>query len=95
MNDQNQNNDQSNNHNSNSNAGNHGISVTVVSIGRQRRVTVPAGSTFADCLTSAGFDSQGYSLTLNGSSCQLHERPDNGDILTLTPKVDGGNTDAH
>ena len=69
---------------------NHGINVTVVSIGRQRKVTVPAGSTCADALTSAGFDSQGYSLTLNGSHCQLHERPDNDDILALTPKVDVG-----
>ena len=69
---------------------NHGINVTVVSIGRQRKVTVPSGSTCADALTSAGFDSQGYSLTLNGSHCQLHERPDNDDILALTPKVDGG-----
>jgi len=85
MNDQNQNND------NNTHAGNHGISLTVVSIGRQRKVTVPSGSTCADALTSAGFDAQGYSLTLNGSSCQLHERPDNGDILALTPKVDGGN----
>jgi len=88
MNDQNQNNDQSNNNNSH--AGNHGINITVVSIGRQRKVTVPSGSTCADALTSAGFDSQGYSLTLNASSCQLHERPDNGDILALTPKIDGG-----
>jgi len=84
MNDQNH--DQSNNH---------GINVTVVSIGRQRKVTVPAGSTCSDCLTSAGFDAQGYALTLNGSSCQLHERPDTGDILALTPKVDGGITYAH
>ncbi len=79
--DQNQNHDQSRNH---------GIRITVVSIGRQRQVTVPAGSTCADALTSAGFDSQGYSLTLNGSHCQLHERPDDGDIIALTPKIDGG-----
>ena len=84
MNDQNQNNDQQ------SQSRNHGIRVTVVSIGRQRQVTVPAGSTCADALTSAGFDSQGYALTLNGVHCQLHERPDDGAILALTPKVDGG-----
>ena len=81
MNDQNQNDHQSRNH---------GIRVTVVSIGRQRQVTVPAGSTCADALTSAGFDAQGYALTLNGVHTQLHERPDDGDILALTPKVDGG-----
>ncbi len=69
---------------------NHGIRVTVVSIGRQRQVTVPAGSTCADALTLAGFDAQGYALTLNGVHTQLHERPDDGDILALTPKVDGG-----
>ena len=79
-----------NEQNQNDQSRNHGINVTVVSIGRQRKVTVPSGSTCADCLTSAGFDSQGYSLTLNGSHCQLHERPDNDDILALTPKVDGG-----
>ncbi|RJO66517.1 MAG: hypothetical protein C4523_12230 [Myxococcales bacterium] len=67
-----------------------GLKITVVSIGRQRHVNVPAGSTCADALTAAGFDAQGYSLTLNGSHCQLHERPSDGDILALTPKVDGG-----
>ena len=76
--------------NQNDQSSSHGISVTVVSIGRQRKVTVPSGSTCADALTSAGFDSQGYSLTLNGSHCQLHERPEDNDILALTPKVDGG-----
>ncbi len=67
-----------------------GIKVTVVSIGKQRSVTVPAGSTNADALTAAGFDAQGYAMTLNGTPCQLHERPEDGDILALTPKVDGG-----
>jgi len=67
-----------------------GIKVTVVSIGKQRQVSLPAGSTNADCLREAGFDSQGYALTLNGTPCQLHERPEDGDILALTPKVDGG-----
>ncbi len=81
--DQNQNDHQSQSRNP-------GIRITVVSIGRQRQVTVPAGSTCADALTSAGFDSQGYALTLNGVHTQLHERPDDGDILALTPKVDGG-----
>ena len=76
--------------NQNDQSRNHGINVTVVSIGRQRKVTVPAGSTCADALTSAGFDAQGYALTLNGSHCQLHERPADNDILALTPKVDGG-----
>ncbi len=83
MTDQNQNGPQSQ-------SGNHGIKITVVSIGKQRQITIPTGSTCADALTSAGFDSQGYSLTLNGTHCQLHERPDDGDILALTPKVDGG-----
>ena len=82
------------NHDQQSQSRHSGISVTVVSIGRQRQITVPAGSTCADCLTSASFDAQGYSLTLNGSHCQLHERPDDGDIIALTPKVDGG-TEAH
>ena len=86
MNDQNQNND----NNTQSQSTNHGIGVTVVSIGRQRKITVPSGSTCADALTSAGFDSQGYSLTLNGCHTQLHERPEDGDIIALTPKVDGG-----
>ncbi|RJO65599.1 MAG: hypothetical protein C4523_15750 [Myxococcales bacterium] len=67
-----------------------GIKITVVSIGKQRTVTIPAGSTNADALTAAGFSEVGYALTLNGVGTQLHERPDNGDILALTPKVDGG-----
>ena len=81
------------NHDQQSQNRNHGIRVTVVSIGRQRQVTVPAGSTCTDALTSAGFDAQGYALTLNGVHCQLHERPDDGDIIALTPKVDGGAED--
>ena len=67
-----------------------GIKITVVSIGKQKEVHVPAGSTNADCLREANFDAQGYSLTLNGTLCQLHERPDDGDIIALTPKIDGG-----
>jgi len=67
-----------------------GIKVTVVSIGKQRSVTIPAGSTNSDALTAAGFQKDGYALTLNGVATQLLERPDNGDILALTPKVDGG-----
>ncbi len=82
--DQNQSNDQQ------SQNRNHGIRVTVVSIGRQHQVTVPAGSTCADALLSAGFQSEGYMATLNGVHTQLHERPDDGDIIALTPKVDGG-----
>ncbi len=86
--------DQNQNHDQQSQSRNHGIRITVVSIGRQRQVTVPAGSTCADALTSAGFDAQGYALTLNGVHTQLHERPDDGDIVALTPKVDGG-AEAH
>ena len=67
-----------------------GIKVTVVSVGRQRSVNLPAGATNADALAAAGFQREGYSLTLNGAHTQLHERPDDGDILALTPKVDGG-----
>ena len=67
-----------------------GITVTVVSIGKQKEVKVPAGSTNADCLRAASFESDGYALTLNGVYAQLHERPDDGDIIALTPKVDGG-----
>ena len=49
-----------------------------------------SASTAADALAAAGFQREGYSLTLNGAHTQLHERPDDGDILALTPKVDGG-----
>ena len=72
------------------NPNNAGITVTVVSIGKQKETKVPAGSTNADCLREAGFQSDGYALTLNGVYAQLHERPDDGDIIALTPKVDGG-----
>ena len=81
--DQNQNHDQSQNRN-------HGIRITVVSIGRQKATTIPAGGTIADALLSAGFQSEGYMATLNGVHTQLRERPDDGDIIALTPKVDGG-----
>ena len=85
-----QNGNQNQNPNHSNGAQAHGIRVTVVSIGKQRNVSVPAGSTNADALMAAGFQREGYSLTLNGVATQLHERPDNGDILALTPKVDGG-----
>ena len=85
-----QNSNQNQNPNHSNGAQAHGIRVTVVSIGKQRSVSVPAGSTNADALMAAGFQREGYSLTLNGVATQLHERPDNGDILALTPKVDGG-----
>ncbi len=81
---QNQNNDQQ------SQSRHSGIRVTVVSIGRQRTATIPAGGTIADAILSAGFQSEGYAVTLDGVHCGLHERPDDGSIVALTPKVDGG-----
>ncbi len=83
-------NDQNQNHDQQSQNRNPGIRVTVVSIGRQKATTIPAGSTIADALLAAGFQSEGYMATLNGVHTQLHERPDDGDIVALTPKVDGG-----
>jgi|APSaa5957512622_1039677.scaffolds.fasta_scaffold21716_2 sulfur carrier protein ThiS len=70
--------------------GHTGIKVTVASLGKQREVTLPNGATIADAICEAGFDSAGYGISVNGAQAALHERPDDGDIMTLVPKVDGG-----
>lgn len=51
---------------------------------------VPAGSTVADAIKAAGFESTGYTRTLNGHPVFDSARINEGDIITLNPKVEGG-----
>ena len=41
-------------------------------------------------ITKAGFDMQGYSLSLNGLGCGPEATVTDGDVVTLAPKIQGG-----
>lgn len=41
-------------------------------------------------ITQAGFDLQGFSLSLNGLGCGPEAAVGDGDVVTMSPKVQGG-----
>ena len=46
--------------------------------------------TVDQAIAKAGFDLQGYSLSLNGLGCGPEAAVADGDVVTLAPKVMGG-----
>ena len=50
----------------------------------------PEGSTVQDVLLQAGMPSEGYSISVNGLGSSLTAQLMDGDVVCLTPKVEGG-----
>lgn len=48
------------------------------------------GDTIASVLARLGIDPSGNTIHLNPNTASLSDRPQNGDCITLTPKVQGG-----
>jgi len=67
------------------------MKVKVLKLGHSaRQADLPAGSTVSDVLAKADFAAQGYSLTINGLGCSTGASVSDGDIITMTPKIEGG-----
>jgi len=67
------------------------MKVKVLKLGHSaREAEVPAGSTIQDALDKADFDPAGYSITINGLGASLGAAVSEGDIVTMTPKIEGG-----
>ena len=67
------------------------MKIKVLKVGHSaRQADVPAGSTVQDALNKADFGAQGYSLTINGLGCSTGAAVSDGDIVTMTPKIEGG-----
>ncbi len=68
------------------------MKIKVLKLGHSaRQADLPAGSTVQDALNKADFDGTGYSLTINGLGCSTGAAVSEGDIVTMTPKIEGGN----
>ena len=55
-----------------------------------READIPAGSTIADALAKTDLEAAGYSLCVNGLGAGLGASLSEADIITMTPKIEGG-----
>ncbi len=53
-------------------------------------VDVPAGASVADAIAASQYGSAGYTRTLNGQMVFDSTKVNDGDVITLAPKVEGG-----
>jgi len=68
-----------------------GARVKILKLGeRASEVNVPDGKNIGDALETAGFSSSGYSIMRNGSTASTVTPVSDGDIITLTGKIEGG-----
>ena len=68
------------------------MKVKVLKLGyAAKEVEAPEGSNVEDALRLSEMEQEdGYSVTLNGVGANLTARLNNGDVVALTPKVEGG-----
>jgi sulfur carrier protein ThiS len=67
------------------------MKIKVLKLGEAAtEVEVPSGSTVADVITSANYQTAGYTRTLNGQMVFDSTKVSEGDVVTLAPKVEGG-----
>jgi len=65
--------------------------IKVLKLGHSANVVeVGDNTTVRDAIQAAGHEIQGYSLTINGLGCGPDASVSEGDVLTLSPKVQGG-----
>lgn len=68
------------------------ITVKVMRLGDRtnRQLSLPQGSTVADAIRVSGVNSSGTSHTVNSRPAAASQTLNDGDIVILTPKVEGG-----
>ena len=55
-----------------------------------RELDIPAGSTMGDALEHADLGHSGHSLSVNGLGAGLTTALGDGDVVCMTPKIEGG-----
>ena len=67
------------------------MKVKVLKLGyAAKEVEAPEGSTVDDALRLSEMEQEGYSITVNGVGANLTAHLSEGDVVALTPKVEGG-----
>ena len=67
------------------------MKVKVLRLGHSATVIdVPAGSSIEEALESNEIPRQGYSISVNGLGAGPHTALGDDDVVTLVPKVEGG-----
>ena len=67
------------------------LKVKVLRLGHSAHVLeIPAGSTVEEALESHEIPRKGYSISVNGLGAGPHTSLGDGDVVTLVPKVEGG-----
>jgi sulfur carrier protein ThiS len=65
--------------------------IRLLKLGHSARIIdFPAGSTIGDALKEADLASEGHSIAINGLGASMTTALNDGDVLTLVPKVEGG-----
>ena len=68
------------------------MEITVIRLGEDEKVEAAVnGSTVSDVLAAANVSTSGMTFSRNGSQTTLGAEVRNGDVITITPKVVGGN----
>lgn len=68
-----------------------GAKVKILKLGESaQQVDVPEGSTLAEALVAANLNTAGYSVMKNGSPANTITPISEGDVITLSPKIEGG-----
>ena len=55
-----------------------------------KEVDVPAGASCEEAIKASGFETDGYSITVNGVGAMLSSPVSEGSVVALVPKVEGG-----
>ena len=68
-----------------------GAKVKILKLGESaQQVDVPEGSTLAEALVAANLNTAGYSIMKNGTPANTITPISEGDVITLSPKIEGG-----
>ena len=67
------------------------MQIKLLRLGHSTRILdIPAGSTIGDAISEAGMATEGHSLSLNGLGAALNASLSDGDVVVVTPKIEGG-----
>jgi len=68
-----------------------GARIKILMLGNSaQQIDVPEGSTLTDAFAAANLNTAGYSIMKNGSPANMITGVSEGDIVTLSPKIEGG-----
>ena len=68
------------------------MKVKVLKLGQAaKELDIPAGTTVEEAINMSGFSQDGYSIALNGTGANLSAHVKEEDIVSLVPKIEGGN----